>query len=145
MSQNHVEVSEMIDACPEEIYAVLSDYQEAHPAILPKPYFAEVTEEQGGKGAGTILRVRMKVMGVERTYHLLVSEPEPGRVLAETDADAGLVTTFTVEPLNEGEQSRVTITTDTKASPGIMGFMERLMNPPELQDERPLRITWVNL
>jgi carbon monoxide dehydrogenase subunit G len=120
----------MIDARPEEIYAVLSDYQEAHAAILPKPDFTEVTVEQGGIGAGTGLRVRMKVMGVERSYHLLVSEPEPGRVLVETDADAGLLTTFTVEPLNEGKQSRVTITIDAKASPGIMGLMERLMNPP---------------
>ncbi|MCI0395068.1 MAG: SRPBCC family protein [Chloroflexi bacterium] len=130
MSQIHVEASAVINARPEKIYGILSDYRVGHPAILPKPYFTELTVEEGGQGAGTVMRVRMKVMGVEVAYHLVVSEPEPGRVLVETDEAAGVVTTFTVEPLNGGQQSRVTIATDMRASPGLRGFMEKLMNPP---------------
>lgn len=130
MSQIHVEASAVINARPEKIYGVLSDYRVGHPAILPKPYFTELTVEEGGQGAGTVMRVRMKVMGVEVAYHLVVSEPEPGRVLVETDEAAGVVTTFTVEPLNGGQQSRATIATDMRASHGLRGFMEKLMNPP---------------
>lgn len=71
----------------------------------------------------------MKVLGVEREFHQVVSEPEPGRVLAETDETAGVVTTFTVEPYGDGSQSRVTIATDSEASPGFAGLIERLLNP----------------
>jgi len=126
----HAEASKVIDASPASIYAVLSDYRVGHPAILPKPYFKELTVEQGGQGAGTVMLVRMEVMGVKKTYHLTVSEPEPGRVLVETDQEAGVTTAFTVEPLDGGTQSRVTIATDSRPSPGIQGKIEKLINPP---------------
>jgi hypothetical protein len=131
MRQIHVEASAIINARPEEVYAILANYHEGHhPAILPQPYFTELAIERGGQGAGTVIRVRMKVLGVERTYHLEVSEPEPGRVLVEADEAAGVITTFTVDPLNDGQQSRVTIASDTTPASGFMGFVERLVNPP---------------
>lgn len=129
MSKIHAEASQIIDTRPEEVYSILSDYHTGHLAILPKPYFAELTVEQGGQGAGTVIRVRMDVMGLERSYRLIVSEPEPGRVLIEADDEAGVVTTFTVDPTDGGKQSRVTIATDAKTSPGLTGFVERLVNP----------------
>jgi hypothetical protein len=129
MSTIHAEVTEVIDAQPESIYAILADYRVSHPAILPKPYFTSVTVEQGGQGAGTIVRADMKVMGTKLAYHLIVSEPQPGRVLMETDAAAGVTTTFTVEPLSGGRQSRVTIATDAATSSGVKGWLERLLNP----------------
>ena len=130
MSSMHVEVTEVIDARPEEVYAVFSDYEVAHHAILPKPYFVDMKVEQGGQGAGTVVRVWMNVFGAKREYHLTVSEPEPGRVLVESDPVAGMVTRFVVEPVGSGQQSRVTIASDSPASPGFAGLMERLMNPP---------------
>lgn len=130
MGLMRVQSSAVIPARPEAIYAVLADYREAHPAILPKPYFTELKVEEGGQGAGTVIHVRMKVFGIESEFHQIVSEPEPGRVLAETDLNTGLISTFTVEPLNGGGQSRVTITTEFNPRPGFMGFMERLFNPP---------------
>jgi len=130
MSQIHIEVSEVIDARHDEIYAVLADYRVGHPAILPKPYFTDLTVEDGGQGAGTIARAEMNVMGVKQSYRLTVTEPEPGRVLAERDDAAGIFTTFTVDPLNDGARARVTIASDVRPSPGFRGLMERLMNPP---------------
>jgi len=129
MSQIHVEVSEVIEARPEKVYAILADYRASHPAILPKPYFTELTVEQGGQGAGTIIHVGMNVMGVKRAYRQVISEPEPSRVLVESDAAAGVTSSFTVDPLNGGQHSRVTIATDAAASPGVMGWMERLFSP----------------
>jgi hypothetical protein len=38
----HAEASMVIDARPEEIYAVVSDYRVGHPAILPRQYFTGV-------------------------------------------------------------------------------------------------------
>ncbi len=133
MNQIHVEVSAVIEARPEKVFAILSDYRVSHPAILPKQYFTEVAVEQGGQGAGTVVRVRMSVMGTQLAYRQVVSEPQPGRVLMESDAAAGVTTTFTVEPLDGGNHSRVTIATDAAVRPGIAGWLERLFNPPMMR------------
>ena len=129
MGTIHTEASATIPALPETIYAVLSDYHVGHPAILPKPYFTALVIEQGGQGAGTVVQVHMTVMGAKRAYRMTVSEPNPGRVLVETDAEAGVVTTFTIEPVGS-DQSRVTITTDSRPSPGLGGFLEGWITPP---------------
>jgi hypothetical protein len=126
----HVEVTETINARPEKIYSILADYNIGHPSILPKPYFTYLTVEKGGVGTGTVLRVGMEVFGVKKDYHLTVTEPQPGRVLKEADDEQGVVTHFTVEPVGNGEQSRVTIATDSRSAAGFKGFMERLVNPP---------------
>lgn len=55
-----------------------------------------------------------------------LSEPEPGRVMLERDADSGRLTTFTVEELPTGA-SRVTITADVTVGRGLRGTIERPM------------------
>lgn len=123
--------SRMIDAPPARVYGVLTDYREGHPAILPRANFTELVVEQGGRGAGTVIRVTMKVMGSQRTFRQTVSEPEPGRVLREGNEDA--MTTFTVNPVGNGRQSQVTIVTEMQVSSGIRGWLEGLMTPPALR------------
>ena len=123
------EATRTVAATPEQVYAVFTDYEQAHPAILPKPYFDEVVIEEGGQGAGTVVRVRLQGMGTETTYRLTVSEPEPGRRLVEADPDAGVRTTFLVDPRDGGRHSQVTITIDTRASAGLKGQVERLILP----------------
>jgi hypothetical protein len=56
-----------------------------------------------------------------------VAEPEPGRVLTESDTGSSLVTTWTVEP--EGDLSRVEIATRWQGAGGIGGFFERTFAP----------------
>ena len=121
--------SAVIDAPPAEVYAVLADYRSGHPAILPRQFFEEVRVEEGGTGAGTVIRVAMNVYGVRRSYHMTVAEPEPGRVLSETDSDAQVVTIFTVEPISDGKKSLVTIATESPAAAGVVGFVERRIQP----------------
>ena len=130
MTSIHVEASAVIPAEARKIYDVLADYREGHPAILPQPYFRELVVEEGGHGAGTVVRVAMEVLGVKQQYRMRVSEPEPGRVLVEQDAEAGVSTTFIIVPINGGGQSHVTITTASRPSPGLRGLVERLVNPP---------------
>ncbi|MBZ0294449.1 MAG: SRPBCC family protein [Anaerolineae bacterium] len=130
MSKIRVEVSMVIDAPPEAIYAVISDYRVGHPAILPKPYFSDLTIEQGGQGAGTVIRFYVSLFGQEFHYHQHVTEPEPGRVILETDIETGQFSRFTLDPLNDGKQTRVTIYSEAPASPGVKGFLEQLTQPP---------------
>lgn len=128
----YVKVTAVMDASAESVYQILADYRIGHPAILPKPYFFDLTVEQGGRGAGTVVVTRMKAIGPERSFRMVVSEPQPGRVLVENDAVTGTTTTFTVEPL-AAAQCRITIATDTRISPGLQGWIERMMSPPFLR------------
>jgi hypothetical protein len=80
--------------------------------------------EEGGIGDGTVIRVEMKILGREQGFRAVITEPEPGRVLTETNED-GYETTFTVEPQEDGIHTRVTITTVPPPAKGN-GFRGRL-------------------
>ncbi len=129
MSSTYVEVSEVIMGRPEEIYAVLSDYQNGHPNVLPKKNFSDLQVEKGGNGAGTVVRVSTHAWGATQHLHLVVTEPEPGRVLVETDLNTGLFTTFTVIPTSETGQALVKIATQWPAKTGLAGFIESKLTP----------------
>lgn len=58
-------------------------------------------------------------MGRLQTFNTIVSEPEPGRVLVETN-DTGYITTFTVDPKNDGKYSYVTFTTEIQENSNLL-------------------------
>lgn len=132
MVQIRASASAYVPAPPPPVYAILADYREGHPHILPERYFSDLVVEQGGVGAGTRIRFRMHVLGRARTMRAEVSEPEPGRILEEKDPDTGAVTTFTVEPATGGEGAMVTIETRWQGA-GIRGLVERWTAPPLLR------------
>ena len=114
-----------VRARPAQVYAIIADYQRHHPHIVPPEYFGRVEAIEGGVGAGTRTRVEMTVLGSRRVFEQVVTEPEPGHVLMETNQDGSGVTTFTVDPADGGEAAQVTIATDLPARPGVAGFVER--------------------
>jgi hypothetical protein len=115
-----------IAAPAERVYRIIADYSNGHPHIVPQPPFGPIEVERGGIGAGTVIRFTMRVMGRTRQMRAEVSEPEPGRVLVESYPETGDMTSFTVEPLDDGRGCRVTITTDLKVHGGPLGFLERV-------------------
>lgn len=123
MSSNKFSVTAKINSSSKVVYAIIADYRDAHPKILPKPPFVSLIVEQGGIGAGTIVRVQMKVLGKIQTFRTVVTEPEPGRVLVETN-DTGYITTFTVEPIDGRKNSIVTFTTGIPDSSGLLKKIE---------------------
>ena len=129
MSNIQVAVTAIIDAPPARVYAILADYHNHHPHILPKAYFVKVDVTKGGQGAGTEFVADMSIYGSKRTFHMTVDEPEPGRVITETDAKLGTHTTFTVDPVENGAKSKVTIATESKTSGGIGSWLEKLTTP----------------
>jgi hypothetical protein len=132
MSTVNIAVSATINAPANVVYPILADYRNHHPNILPKAYFTGLEVEEGGTGEGTVFRSGMQVMGQEQSFRMHVTEPEPGRMLAETDLKTGLVTKFIVEPRG-AEQSEVTFDTTFEASPGLKGWVERLFVPNYLR------------
>lgn len=115
--------SRVIAAPSDAIYRVLADYRTHHPRILPKPYFVSLHVVQGGIGEGTVAEVTMRVMGRWQDLRLEVTEPEPGRVIAERDLLGGAITTLTVDPLGPSE-SRVTIQTTWPRERGLRAWLE---------------------
>lgn len=134
MATQEIKVSRIIQAPPEKIYAIIADYHNGHPRILPKPYFVSLEVEEGGYGAGTVIRFQMKLMGRLQSFRAEIIEPEPGRVLVERDLDTGTTTTFTVEEHSDEKSSQVHIKTVLQVREGLFGVAEgwltvRLLQP----------------
>ena len=121
--------SRLINARADVLYRIIADYRHGHPRILP-PAFTGLDVEQGGIGAGTIIRFGMRAFGRTRTARASVTEPEPGRVLVETmlEGDPPIVTTFTVDTVDDGRAADVTISTRYPAKPGLLGAVEHAMS-----------------
>jgi Polyketide cyclase / dehydrase and lipid transport len=124
MPRHRIEARAVIDAPSSVAYAIIADYRDGRPHILPRPPFVSLDVEEGGVGAGTAIRFQMRILGKTRTMRASITEPEPGRVLVESDAAGEVVSTFTVDPVGEN-RSRVTISTDMKVRGGWLGRPER--------------------
>jgi len=123
-----VSASATIPARRERVYSLIADYQDGHPRILPKQ-FTSLVVEQGGVGAGTIIRFQMRIFGRKQTFRAAITEPDPGRVLVETDLDANrAVTTFTVNPGSAPADSHVTISTELRVRSGFLGKIEKTLS-----------------
>lgn len=144
MGQIKVKAEAVLDAQPEDVYTTIADYRKGHPAILPKKNLYDLQVEEGGYGAGTIMRFKSRILGVEQAFYQRVSEPEPGRVIVEQDIEPGqnFVTTFKVDSIEGGQKSHVEISTSLDASPGLKGLIERMVismfNPRIYREEMKL-------
>jgi hypothetical protein len=127
MKSYQVPASALIKAPAELVYNIIADYHNGHPYILPKPYFLNLEVEQGGFGEGTVIRFQMRVLGKTETFRAVVTEPEPGRVLVESNQPQGSVTTFTVDPIEGGQCAQVTFATELPSRGGMSGLLERLL------------------
>jgi len=123
-----ISASATIPARRERVYSLIANYNDGHPRILPKQ-FSGLVVEQGGVGAGTVIRFQMSVLGRKQTFRAAITEPEPGRVLVETDLGSnGAVTTFTVDPGTAPADSQVTISTELPVRSGFRGKIERQLS-----------------
>ena len=104
-----VTANSRIDAPAATAYGIIADYHVGHPSILP-PTFRNLVVESGGVGAGTRIRFEMTMAWKTRKLRAVITEPDPGRVLVETDLDSGAVTTFTVTSI-DSSACRVDINT----------------------------------
>ena len=98
---------------------------EAKPGRLTAPQTLAEWNERGRDYLPGHLGI--EVVSVEPdavVMRMAVTEPEPGRVLAETDLESGLVTRFVVEPAG-ADRAKVTIATTWRPKPGLLGELER--------------------
>jgi ribosome-associated toxin RatA of RatAB toxin-antitoxin module len=126
MAKIEVVEERRVGAPADVVYRCIADHEQ-HQRFLP-PAFSDFEIESGGVGAGTVTRFTVKAGGRSRAFRMKVEEPEPGRVMTESDTESSLLTTWTVSP--EGESAcRVEISTTWDGAGGIGGFFERLFAP----------------
>jgi uncharacterized protein YndB with AHSA1/START domain len=130
MAKIVVSAERVVDAPAEAVYRYVADMREHHPRFLP-PAFSDFQVESGGTGAGTVTRFKVTAGGRTRDYRMKVDEPEPGRVLTESDTASSMVTTTTVTPRDGA--SLVQISTSWNGAGGIGGFFERRFAPKAMR------------
>lgn len=112
------------------VYTLISDFNVHHQKFLP-PSFEDFKVEEGGVGAGTIFSFTSRAARRTRHFRMRVDEPEPGRVMTESDLTSTMVTTWTLTP--QGRQTVLKIETRWKGAGGIKGFFEGLFAPPAMR------------
>ena len=130
MARNVAAAEAIVDAPADTVYGYIADMRDHHPRFLPRA-FSDFQVESGGVGAGTVTQFKMTAGGRTRQYRMKVAEPEPGRVLTESDTDSSAVTTFTVSPRDGA--SLVQISTAWDGAGGIGGLFERMFAPRVLR------------
>ena len=130
MTEVRVVAERRVAAPPDHVYRCIADFNEHHPRFLP-PAFSDFRVEEGGVGAGTVASFRLTAGGRTRAYRVRVDEPDPGRVLTESDQLSSSVTSFVVTP--EGSGARVRIETRWQGAGGVGGVFERLFAPRVLR------------
>ncbi len=122
-----ISATRTLNAPAKAVYDTIANYRTGHPRIVPRQ-FSELTVEQGGIGAGTIIRFKVTVLGQTTAFRAIVTEPEPGRVLVETNvAGSDGITTFTVDRGPSDRESIVTIRTEMKSRARLVGTIERFI------------------
>jgi hypothetical protein len=119
-----------VNAPAETVYGYIADMREHHPRFLPSA-FSDFRVESGGIGTGTVIRYKLTAGGRTREFRTKVAEPEPGKVLTESDTRSSNVTTFTVSP--RGASSLVRISSAWDGAGGVGGLLERMFAPRVLR------------
>lgn len=120
------QAEQLIEAQPEAVYAVLADYRTHHPRIMPSS-FSDLEVETGGVGAGTVFHITVRMLGRRQQLHMQVAEPDPGRVLTETNLDTGVVTEFTVGSGNGGSATLARMSSEWEPDGRVRSFVDRVV------------------
>ena len=128
MTTYRISATRRIAAPANVAYGIIADYRDGHPHIIPPQYFRNLRVERGGVGAGTVIRFELHAFGKVNPALAEITEPVPGRVLAETYPETGIRTTFSVAPVEGDHACDVTIVTEMKSRGGLLGLIERAMS-----------------
>jgi hypothetical protein len=137
MKTQIAKASRVIHAPAERVYEIIADYHTRHPLILPKPYFLSLNVEEGGVGEDIIVRFDLRLLGQTRSFRSLITEPEPGRTLLETDINSGVATRFHIRPAGK-QLAEVTISTELRRIGLVEGIIARIMLQKVYREELDL-------
>jgi hypothetical protein len=120
-----------VHAPSERVIAALADYVGVRPRLLPEQ-FSDYRVESGGQGAGTRVHWRFAATSKRVRDQLMIVTAPDATSLVESDANSSMVTTWTVQPVDDGGTT-VRVRTTWNGAGGIGGFFERTFAPKGLQ------------
>jgi uncharacterized membrane protein len=126
MTKLYVRSERVVNQPSDFVYRLFADFENHHPKFLP-PQFSEIKVTKGGYGAGTEHTFTSLMGGKPRVFKMVITEPEPGRVLVERDSLSDLETITTILP--EGNGTRITFETTWESAGGLMGALEAWFAP----------------
>ena len=130
--------TKIINAPAKDIYHIIADYHTMHYFILPKQYFLSLDVEEGGIGHGTIINFEMRILGKTQSFRSLVTEPQPGRLLVETDIRSETPTSFHVNSIGNDSQTRVSISTELKSQNKLEALVAKVVLQKVYREELDL-------
>jgi hypothetical protein len=131
MSEVVATAEHVVRAPAGQVREALADYEGTRRRILPDQ-FSDYRVEAGGRGSGTRVHWRFAATAKRvREQSVEVSEPAPD-TLVERDTRSSMVTTWTVQPADDGA-STVRVRTTWTGAGGIGGFFERTFAPKGLR------------
>ncbi len=94
---------------------------------MPKEYFLSLQVEEAGVGVGTIIKFSMRILRRRQDFRYLITEPQPGRLLVETNIHSEMATSFQLAPADNSSLTRVTISTELRGRNWIEALLARPM------------------
>jgi hypothetical protein len=73
----HAEASAKVGGSAADAYRMIADYRVGHTRIIPPRYFRDLRVEEGGYGAGTVIRYDLIVFG--KAFMPALTSPSPSR------------------------------------------------------------------
>lgn len=129
MTRIHAKAERIIDAEPDEVWAMLTDYTDTRARMLPENYL-DYAVERAADGAGATLTYRLRAGGRERAYRMDVEAASPGQLLVERDQTSTYTTRWQVERVGPGAHTRVRLASEWESrATGMSGFFERRFAP----------------
>ncbi|MGH3318584.1 MAG: SRPBCC family protein [Streptosporangiaceae bacterium] len=125
MAQVRMVTVRRVPAPPDDVYRLVADYQRRRDYLTDN--FTDYAVEEGGQGAGTRMRYRLHAGRRVRDCRMSVSEPDPGRVIVEEDANSSLRTRWAVTA--QGGRSSVEVEVTWDGAGGVAGFFESMFAP----------------
>ena len=133
MTRIHAKAERIIDAEPEEVWAMLTDYTDTRARMLPESYL-EYAVERAADGVGATLTYRLRAGGRERAYRMDVEVATPGQLLIERDQTSSYTTRWQVERVGPGAHTRVRLYSEWESrATGLSGIFERRFAPMGIQ------------
>lgn len=127
------EVSHIMNARPEQIDTILSEYRYGQGALLQKPYFIVFHRQENVDNLENPVHIQLSLAGIRHEYYEFLNEPMPFRLIVEYDAHSDSVVIIVVETTNISNKTRVTISTISTSSPNFAAFIEHLFIPKSLR------------
>ena len=132
MTAIYSQVSQILDAHPERIDEVLTEYRNGNRAIAPHSICVDLHVEDNPHDFGTMIHAKVNLTGFEHEFREIMFEQAPLRLIMEYDAEYETMLIIVIESITYSDKTRITISTAYVPQSSFTYFVEDLLIPGNL-------------